>query len=150
MDTLSRVLGNAADPEMAETLHRVSHSGRVEYLTLDAADMKRHRLRAQTDAGAACAIALPRDQKLCNGAILLIEPQRAIVVRLTEQPVLRIQPSDAASALELGYLAGNMHWRVAFDGATLEIAQEGDQRAYLARLAPLLESGRAHLVDHAG
>jgi len=150
MHKLSKVLGYATDDAMADSLHQISHAGRIEYLTLDAADMKRHRLRAETDRGTACAIALPRDQHLSNGAILLLEEQCAIVVRMAEQPVLRVRPSDAASALELGYLAGTMHWRVRFDTTTLEIAQEGDARSYLSRLAPLLETGRADLVDNAG
>ena len=50
---------------------------------------------------------------------------------------------NAAAALELGYLAGNMHWRVRFQGTVLEIALEHAEEAYLSRLAPLLDSGRA-------
>ncbi|MEZ5666026.1 MAG: hypothetical protein R3F55_01045 [Alphaproteobacteria bacterium] len=86
---------------------------------------------------------------MCNGAILLLEPHRAIVVRMAEQPALRIRPRDAAAALELGYLAGNMHWRVSFDAGDLLVAQEGEAGAYLARLAPLLDTARVAMVDDA-
>ena len=140
---LSKVLGSAGDAETAERLHALSHDGKVEYLTLGRADMSRRRLRATTDRGTACTIALPRAERLSNGAVLLLSPERAIVVRMAEEDWLDIEGADAAAALELGYLAGNMHWRVRFEGATLRIALEGPESAYLARLAPLLEAGRA-------
>ena len=144
---LSAILGVATDPEVADRLHHISHHGVVEHLTLNAADMKRHRLRIETDKGTLCAIALPREQTLCNGAVLFLADDRAIVVRMAEQPVIKISPTDAAAALELGYLAGNMHWKVSFSGTVLVIAQEGEAAAYLARLSPLLDSGRVVRLD---
>lgn len=145
----TEIIGNSADPDISEALHRISHHGAIEYLTLDSADMKRHRLRAKTDLGTVCAIALPRDQQLSNGAVILLEPARAIVVRMAEQPALSVRPRDSSAALELGYLAGNMHWKVSFRGDVLAIAQEGAAEAYLARLAPLIESGRVVQVTDA-
>lgn len=144
---LTKVLGSAGDAGVGERLHALSHDGRVEYLTLGRADMSRRRLRATTDRGTDCAIALPRAEALSNGAVLLLSPERAIVVRMAEEDWLEIEGADAAAALELGYLAGNLHWRVRFEGATLKIALEGPEAAYLARLAPLLEAGRARKRD---
>lgn len=150
METLGRIVGLASDPVIADALHRVSHNGHIEHLTLSPADMKRHRLRTTTDRGTACAIALPRDASLSNGAVLLLAEDRAIVVRMSEQPVIRVRATDAGAALELGYLAGNMHWRVSFDGQDLVIAQEGDAEAYLARLASLIDAGRVERIDGDG
>ena len=140
---LTKVLGIASDPDTGERLHSLSHAGKVEYVTLGRADMSRHRMRVTTDRGTECAIALPRSERLSNGAVLLLAAERAIVVRMRGEEWLDIASVDAAAALELGYLAGNMHWRVRFDGSTLRIAVEGPESAYLARLAPLLEAGRA-------
>jgi urease accessory protein len=139
---ITSLVGEASDPDIGERLHELSHGGKVEYVTLGRNDMSRHRLRVATDKGTECAVALPRSQRLSNGAVLLLEDGRGIVVRMREQAWLRLAARDAGAALELGYLAGNMHWRVRFDGPVLEIALDGAEDAYLARLAPLLEGGR--------
>ncbi len=142
MVRVTSLVGVASDEDVGERLHALSHAGQVEYVTLGRADMSRHRLRVVTDRGTECAIALPRSEKLANGAVLLLEAERAIVVRMQEEDWLNIAAVDDAAALELGYLAGNMHWRVRFDGPVLKIALEGPEASYLARLAPLLDSGR--------
>ncbi len=134
---------------MAEKLHRLSHGGRLEEIRLSAADTARKRLRVTTDKGTDCAIALNRDASLENGSVLLLEDERAIVVRMVETKWLRIAPADAAAALELGYFAGNLHWRVRFDGGVLEIALEGPEQNYLDRLAGHFDSGRARRVNDA-
>ncbi len=140
---VTKLAGDAGDPDIGERLHALSHAGKVEYVTLSRADMSRRRLRVVTDKGTDCAIVLPRSERLSNGAVLLLEDNRAVVVRMGEEEWLAIAACDAAAALELGYLAGNMHWRVRFDGDVLRIAVEGSQGGYLARLAPLLDGGRA-------
>jgi urease accessory protein len=49
-----------------------------------------------------------------------------------------LEPRDVPAALELGYHAGNMHWRVQFDAGRLRIAIEGEEGTYLARLESLI------------
>lgn len=141
------LVGVASDENLGERLHSLAHAGRVEYVILSRADMGRHRLRVTSDKGTECAIALPRSEKLTNGTVLLLEAERAIVVRMQEEEWLDIVAADDAAALELGYLAGNMHWRVRFDGPVLKIALEGPEASYLARLAPLLNSGRVQRTE---
>lgn len=143
---LTRILGNASEPEIAERLHDCSHHGRVETITLDPADTARKRLRLTTDAGTDCAIALSRAEHLENGSVLLLERDRAIVVRMRETEWLRLSPEGTAAALELGYFCGNLHWRVRFDGPILEVALDGPRQNYLDRLGAHLESGKARLV----
>ena len=144
---LDRILGHATDASIAEALHHVDHHGSVEYLTLDEADTRRHRLRASTDRGTDCAIALPRDEHLSNGAVLLLEHDRAVVVRMRDMPWLLLEPRDASAALELGYFAGNMHWKVEFAERKLRIAIDGPVERYLERLATQIHSGRVRVVD---
>jgi urease accessory protein len=143
---LTGILGQATDPELFERLHRLQHDGRVERILLGRDDAARHRLRVQTDKGTDCAIALPRHQHLGNGAILLLDADRAVIVIMREEETLRLAPADAAAALELGYFAGNMHWAVRFAGLELEIVLNGPADSYLARLEPMLSAGRIALV----
>jgi urease accessory protein len=146
MVTLTAVLGNASDPEIAHRLRHLEDSGLVEYVVLSQQDILRHRLRAVTDRGNECAIAIPRSTRLSNGAVLLLADDRAIVVRIQEESWLILEPRDAAAALELGYFAGNMHWTVKFAGAVLRIRLEGPDHYYLDRLAFLIADGRVRLT----
>ena len=143
---LESIIGAATDPAIAERLHHLGHHGKVEYLSLSSEDTQRHRMRASTDAGTECAISLPRDQRLNNGSMLLFEQDRAIVVMMREEEVLKLAPADAAAALELGYFAGNMHWPVRFHAGELHILMHGPAHSYLDRLDPMLASRRVAVV----
>lgn len=70
-----------------------------------------------------------------------------MVVRAAPTHWLRIIPRDAAAALELGYHAGNLHWRVRFDGSALLVAMDGPRAAYLARIARLVDEGHVTIAD---
>ncbi|MET0313768.1 MAG: urease accessory protein UreE [Hansschlegelia sp.] len=131
---IDHVIGDRSESAMHKRLHRLEHHGAVDVVTIPRADMARHRLRIVTPAGEDLAIALPRDQKLFDGAVLLIDDKRAIVVRAEVERWLRLQPGTIADAIELGYHAGNLHWRVRFDGECLLVALEGPAEAYYARL----------------
>ena len=144
---LTRIIGNATEPAIAERLHALEHDGRVETIALDAADTARKRLRVATDKGSDCAVALARSERLANGAVLLLEAERAVVVRMRETAWLALEPRDMAAALELGYFCGNLHWRVRFEGALLKVALDGPRESYLARLDMHLADGRARLMD---
>ncbi len=144
---LDSIVGTATDAPLAERLHHLEHDGKVEYIVLAGEDTARRRLHVTTDRGTECAIVLARTDRLANGAVLLLERDRAIVVRLKEAEWLALQPRDAAAALELGYFAGNMHWPVRFDGAALKVALHGPVRNYLERLDHLLMDGRIRRLD---
>jgi urease accessory protein len=141
------ILGNISQAAMAERIHHISHHGQVDFVTIAADDLDRHRLVASTDSGAEIAIALPRDQKLADGAVLLADHDRAIVVRAGEQRWLRLSPASTEDALELGYHAGNLHWRVRFSGTDLLVAQNGPAGNYTDRIAPMLSAGRVRVVE---
>jgi urease accessory protein len=146
---IDHIVGSATQPPVAEALHRLEHQDAVEYVTLSPADTQRHRLRVMTDRGTECAIAVPRTQQLENGSVLLLESGRAIVVRMSEVQWLTLRPTDAAAALELGYFAGNMHWKVDFEGELLRIALQGPVESYLERLAHLMQGERIVRVEQA-
>jgi urease accessory protein len=135
---IESIIGNIDSPEIAEQVHHLTHTGMVEYIVLERADLARHRLRVKSSAGNEYGIALPRSQHLSNGAVLVLEADRAVVVRLEDEQWLVLAPRDVPAALELGYHVGNMHWRVRFDADRLMVAIEGDEGSYLARLEGLI------------
>ena len=95
---IEQVLGSRLDPAFAERIHELEHQGAVDLLTVPAADVARHRLRATTQGGTEVAIALPRDQHLFDGAVLVLEPNHAVVVRVAQERWLRLQPRSIADA----------------------------------------------------
>jgi len=146
---IEQVLGSRLDPAFAERIHQLEHRGAVDLLTMPAADVSRHRLRGTTQGGTEVAIALPRDQRLFDGAVLVLENDRAVVVRVALERWLRLQPRSIADATELGYLAGNLHWRVRFAGEALLVAMEAPIDDYLARLGALIGTRIAYSLADA-
>ena len=55
-------------------------------------------------------------------------------MRVDTERWLRLSPRSIADAVELGYHAGNLHWRVRFAGEALLVALEAPVDDYLARL----------------
>ncbi|MEH6499004.1 MAG: urease accessory protein UreE [Pseudoalteromonas distincta] len=147
MLTLTQIVGSAVDSDIAHRLHHLEHEGRVESLWLAPEDIQRHRLRLESDQGTDCAIALERRVNLFDGAVLLLDAERAIVVRTDEQEWLHLVPRNAEAALELGYFAGNMHWKVRFEAGHMLLALSGPRADYLARLDSLISGGHARVID---
>jgi urease accessory protein len=145
MRLIEQVLGARHDAAIADALHRLEHRDAVDVLTIKSAELQRRRFKALTNRGEEIAVALPRDQTLHDGAVLVLEPDHAIIVQVSTPTWLRFVPRDAAAAVELGYNAGNLHWRVKFDGSTLMVAQEGPAESYSVRLRRLIESGAVTL-----
>lgn len=145
----TEILGNANDDEMAARLHKARHAGVVEEIRLGSEDLLRHRLRVKTNQGTEGVIVLRRAEHLFDGAVLLLEDDHAVVVRAGEQGWLKVRPQSRAAALELGYLAGAIHWRVRIEGCDLLVALDGARGDYLHRLKPWLSDGRAALGQDA-
>src|ERR1700677_3893431 len=139
---IEQVLGSRLDAALSERIHELEHLGAVDLLTVPVADVSRRRFRATTQGGTEVAIALPRDQPLFDGAVLVLESDHAVVVRVAQERWLRLQPRAIADAIELGYHAGNLHWRVRFAGEALLVALEAPMDDYLARLGALVRDRR--------
>jgi urease accessory protein len=146
MITLTEIVGFASDPWVAERLHELAHHDAVEHLTVGAEDMSRRRLRGTTDKGTEVAVALGQSDRLSDGAVLLIGPARAIVVRAVVQRWLRIVPRDVDAAIAAGYCAGNQHWRVQFEAGAMLVAMEGPSDSYVAQLEGLARDGRIEVT----
>ena len=142
MILIERVIGSRRDPELSDRLHHLEHHGRVDVLTLPPAELARRRFRATSAAGQDVAVALPRDEALYDGAVLRLDDDGALVVRVDTQHWLRLQPRSIADALELGHHAGNLHWRVRFGGEAMLVALEAPADDYLERLGSLVTERR--------
>ena len=147
MRLIENIIGSRQDPDLSERLHRLEHRGVVDTLSIRSAEIQRRRFRATTAQGRDVAIALPRGQSLSNGSVLLLEPDYALIVCVETINWIRFVPRDTAAAVELGYSAGNLHWRVKFDGDVLLVAKEGPLEGYLARLAHLRAAGRVTVEE---
>jgi len=148
---LDEIVGWATDQVVADRLHELSHRAdpehAVEYIHLDAHDLDRRRLRATSDAGTDYAIALPRDSALADGAVLLLESDRAVVVRASSPQTMTLRANDIGAALRLGFLAGHLHWKIDQHDDTFVVRLEGPRPDYCARIAELLDSGRVESLD---
>ncbi len=141
MIRVTSLAGLASDPALAGRLHELEHRGGIEKVRLSRTDMARRRQQLRSDRGTELALLLDRDARLQDGAVLLLEADRAIVLELQAQPWLVLRALDTARALELGHFAGSMHWKVRFDGDRLCIALNGSRDDALKRLAHLLARG---------
>lgn len=146
---IDRIIGDRSDPRMREKLHDFSHRGAIDVVKLSTMDLDRHRLRAQTESGEEIAIALPRHEKLFDGAVLHVDEMRAIVVRAGEQRWMRLSPHSLRAAIELGYHAGNLHWRVRFEASDLMVALDAPIATYLARIEHIIGDGAASFAEEA-
>ena len=97
---IEQVLGSRLDPALAERIHELEQQGAVDFLTVPIVDVSRHRFRARTQGGTEVAIALTRDQRLFDGAVLVLKPDHAVVVRVAQERWLRLQPCAIADAIE--------------------------------------------------
>ena len=151
MRFLDAIVGWSTDQAVADRLHELSHrpdsERAVEYIHLDIHDLHRKRLRARSDAGTDYAIVLPRDSALADGAVLLLEPDHAVVVRAGSPQTMTLRANDVGSALRLGFLAGHLHWKVDQHHDTFVVHLEARRSEYLARIAELLGSGRVETLD---
>jgi urease accessory protein len=147
MRILDGIVGWAGDDTVDDRLHELRHQQAVEYVHLDIHDLERKRLRVTSDAGTDYAVVLPRDSALADGAVLLLDADRAVVVRAGAPRTVTLRALDLAAALRLGFLAGHLHWKTDQHDDTLVVHLEGDETDYTARIADLLSSGRVERVD---
>ena len=104
------------------------------------ADLGRRRIRLTTNRGTDCAVSVDRAEDMSDGAVLLIDATRAILLRVGAPKTWRLRARDAAAAMQLGWHAGNLHWRVRFEGDDLLVLLEARSRSI----------GPARAADRAG
>jgi urease accessory protein len=144
---LHGVIGRTEDLQFHDRLHTLEHAGGIEHVHIPEAELGRRRFRLTSDKGTDCAISLDRDEALADGAVLLLDDTRAVIIRVGEAKTLRLRPIGAEAALQLGWNAGNLHWRLRFDGGDLVVLLDGPASDYRTRVRPLLDAGLIEEVD---
>jgi urease accessory protein len=105
------------------------------------AHLGRRRFKVVGSDGQEYGLALPRSVQLSDGAVLALDASRAVVVEAAQRPTLRLCPTSTEGALQLGFHAGHLHWRVTLGSDELAVALEGPPDEYLDRIRPWLDSG---------
>ena len=139
---IHHVLGSRLEPSFSGKIHRLELHNAVDEVRLSAAAFEQRDLRVTTRSGQELAIALPRHEKLFDGAVLRLDDDGAIVVREAGRRCLRLQPRSISDAIELGYHIGNLGWPVRFEGDVLFVAMQGRAENYVVRLGELIWSRR--------
>ena len=139
---VGHIIGSRLEPAYSEKLHRLELRNAVDELRLPPDRLDQQELIATTRGGQDVAIALPRHERLFDGAVLLLNDDGAVVVRAAGQRWLRLQPRSISDAIELGYHIGNLGWRVRFEGEVLYVAMQGRAENYVVRLGELIWSRR--------
>lgn len=139
---LNQVMGNASEEPWHNRLHALEHLGGLETIAIPETESARKRMRVVTDRGRDCAIALPRDQVLSDGAVLYCRDGIAIVARIDSGARLRLVPHSVADALRLGHWCGNLHWKVVFGDGFMDVILDGPEQRYRDRLRDLAELAR--------
>ena len=140
--SIHHVLGSRLEPSFSERIHRLELHDAVDEVALPSTALEQRELHATTRGGQELAIALPRHEKLFDGAVLRLDDDGAIVVREAGKRCLRLQPRSISDAIELGYHIGNLGWPVRFEGDVLFVAMQGRAENYVVRLGELIWSRR--------
>lgn len=138
---IDHIIGSTSDAALHDRIHDLEHAHAVDLLVLPRQDLSRRRFRSTTEAGRDVAISLSRDEQLFDGAVLMLDHAHALVVKVEAEDWLRLTPRDQATALQLGFHAGNLHWRVRFGGNDLLVAVEREPESYTDRIEALIKDG---------
>ncbi|WP_394689848.1 urease accessory protein UreE [Hoeflea sp.] len=143
---IDHIIGSVSDAALHDRIHDLEHAHAVDFLLLARQDLSRRRFRSSTEKGSDIAISLARDEQLFDGAVLMLDQTNALVVKVEAEDWLRLTPRDQSSALQVGFHAGNLHWRVRFDGDDLLVAVERELQSYTDRIETLIKDGsvKAH------
>lgn len=139
---IDRIIGSRLDPVFHDRLHRLERRNAVDEVRLSVDELERRQFVTKTRRGKDLVIALPLDQRLFDGAVLLLDDVQAIVVRTAGQRWLRLEPRSIGDAVELGYHIGHLGWPVRFEGEVLFVEVHGRPENYMVRLGDLIWSRR--------
>ena len=141
METFHEIVGHHSDEAVHDRLHELEHEGRLVRLVVPTKELGRRRFKAVGSDGVEYGVALPRDQELRDGSVLLIDDSRAVVIEAAEGETLVLRPTSLEGGIQLGWHAGHLHWRVRMEGDTMTVLLDAPREEYLVRIAAWLDSG---------
>jgi urease accessory protein len=146
METISGTVGHETDEAIAQRLHRLDHHGLVERVYVSEPLIGRRRFRVTGDRGNEYGIVLDGDPADLDGRVVLLTEDRAVVLHRGEPRTLTLRATDLAGAVQLGWHAGHLHWRVRFEGDQLVVLLDAPESDYLDRIEGFLASGAIEVV----
>lgn len=121
-------------------LHELAGLGKkVDYLEISPEDSKRRRFRAQTLGGLGINISLDRNAELTEGAVLHETEDYLVLLRIKSASRLVLAPYTTFAGMQIGFLAGHLHWKARIDENAIHIEIETDVADYQARLDDYLD-----------
>ncbi|ELY53125.1 urease accessory protein UreE [Natronococcus jeotgali] len=132
MERIDGVVGNVhADDELAALRDEHRENGTLERVVIDAADRRRSRFRATTDAGTDVGVVLDRPA-VSVGDVLLVEDERMVLVAFEPREALAVElpeatPATLEAAVELGHRVGNQHWDLTVEDGVVYVPLAADR-----------------------
>jgi urease accessory protein len=144
MEQIDGIVGNTDDETLAAQIADHEAAGTLERVVIEPGERKRSRLRVETDAGT--DLGLVPDRDLRSGDVLVLEPERAVVVEFERREAAIVDlPEPTERALgrmaELGHRVGNQHWDLAVHDGALYVPVAADQHIVENVLGPELLAG---------
>lgn len=146
MHKLGEIVGHRSDDAVHDRLHDLDHRGLVVRLVVPTAELGRRRFKVTGSDGEEYGVALDRDAVLRDGSVLRLDDDGAVVVEAEEPATLTLRATSREGAIQLGWHAGHLHWRVRMEGDVLVVLLDGPAPDYLARIRPWLERGAVEVV----
>jgi urease accessory protein len=120
MQLVREILGSADEPRY--------RGRRIEPLLVDWAEASKGRLRRTAEGGTDVAVVLERGSYLAEGAVLLDDGERIVVIRRVRERALVVRFDETAgaealvcAAVLLGHALGNQHAPMEIDGMELRV-----------------------------
>jgi urease accessory protein len=139
------VLGNRADPEVADRLDE------ADPLRIDVTETERRRSRFRTKATDGTELGVVVGRELEDGDVLSADG-RLVLVRLELIEAVALDFTGATvsptEAMAVGHAVGNRHWTLAVEHDTVLIPTGAERERIESAVGPLLERGvDLHVVD---
>lgn len=116
-----------------------AYGKKVDYLEISPEDEKRRRFRSKTMAGTTVNISINRETELSEGAVLHESDEIIILLRVKSRSQLILEPHSTYAGLQLGFLAGHLHWKTQILERRLRVEVETDVAEYQTRLDDYLD-----------
>jgi urease accessory protein len=147
METFHGIVGHHSDEAIHDRLHALDAQGRVARIAVSKASMGRRRFRAFDSNGVEYGIALARTDLLRDGSVLFIDDERAVVIEGDDGETLDVRALTTQGAIQLGWHAGHLHWRVRFGADDImTVLLDGPRDDYEARIREWLDNGSMEIV----
>jgi urease accessory protein len=147
METFSEIVGHHSDASLHDRLHELEHEGKVLFLSVPGSEMGRRRFKTKDQNGVEYGVALDRAEELRDGSVLFIDDDRAVVVRGDEGAIMTLRALTTQGAIQLGWHAGHLHWRVRFgDDDTMAVLLDAPPSDYEERIRSWIDNGSIEVV----